>query len=395
VRQATLAAMVGTLELSLTQMTHGGDALGRHRGQVVFVPGALPGERVRIRVAEEHRGFLRGELLEVLEPSPDRISPPCPYATTCGGCHWQHVAYPAQLACKRAVVVEQLTRLGGLAAPPVEEPIPCPAMWGYRNHCRFHRAGQGRWGFRAARSHTVVPVARCLLAMDPIAAWLTAMQGQDGPAEIAVRALGDGVVTSLTPRPAHARVGDAHFRVSPDAFFQVNTPLLPTLVAKVTEALGLQGGERVVDAYAGVGLFARFLAERAAAVVAVESGPAAIADARANLASFPHVEVIEGRAERVVPALSGRIDAAVVDPPRAGCDAAVIKSLAARPVPRLVYVSCDAATLGRDARRLTAAGYRLASVTPIDLFPHTFHVETISVWVWHGLTAAGEPPVEP
>jgi len=387
--------MAGTLEVSLTQMSHGGDALGRHRGQVVFVPDALPGERVRIRVAAERRGFLRGELLEVLEPAPERIIPPCPYAATCGGCQWQHAAYPAQLAYKRAIVVEQLTRLGGLTAPPVGEPIPCPAVWGYRNHCRFHRAGQDRWGFRAAHSHAVVPVTRCLLAMAPIAGWLTAMQGRGGPAEIAVRALDDGLVTTLAPRPAHARVGKARLRVSPDAFFQVNTPLLPTLVATVVDGLALAGGERVVDAYAGVGLFARFLAERAAAVVAVEAAPAAVADARENLAPFPHVKVVAGRAERVLPALAGRIDAVVVDPPRAGCDAAVIAALAARRVARLVYVSCDPATLARDARRLTAAGYRLATVVPIDLFPHTFHIETVSTWVWHGLTAAGEPPVEP
>ncbi|HEX9593403.1 MAG TPA: 23S rRNA (uracil(1939)-C(5))-methyltransferase RlmD, partial [bacterium] len=133
-------------------------------------------------------------------------------------------------------------------------------------------------------------------------------------------------------------------------------------------------------------LFARFLAERAAAVVAVEAAPAAVADARENLAPFPHVKVVAGRAERVLPALAGRIDAVVVDPPRAGCDAAVIAALAARRVARLVYVSCDPATLARDARRLTAAGYRLAAVIPIDLFPHTFHIETVSTWLWAGST---------
>jgi 23S rRNA (uracil1939-C5)-methyltransferase len=139
-----------------------------------------------------------------------------------------------------------------------------------------------------------------------------------------------------------------------------------------------------LDAYAGVGLFARFLAERAAAVVAVEAAPDAVADARANLAPFPHVEVIEGRAERVVPALAGPIDTAVVDPPRAGCHPAVVTALADHRVTRLIYVSCDPATLGRDARRLTAAGYRLKAVVPIDLFPHTFHIETISTCVWGG-----------
>jgi len=309
------------------------------------------------------------------------VAPPCPAFGACGGCQWQHIAYPDQLRFKRQVVVDQLNRLGHLpeAEAVVLETVASPVAWGYRNNCRFHRAAAG-WGFRSLGGKRVVAIEACGLAMAPIGDWLAAMQGKPGPPQVAVRCLGGEVATSQAPRPLFAEVAGVRLRVSPGSFFQVNTPLLPTLVERVVGQIAAAGGERVVDAYGGVGLFGRLLAERAASVVVVETGPAAVADARVNLAEVAGAEVVEGRAEQVVGGLGGRIDAAVIDPPRAGCAPPLLEALAEGRVARLVYVSCDPATLARDAARLTALGYRLKELQPIDLFPQTFHVETVSTW---------------
>lgn len=375
--------MADEITLTCDRMVHGGDAFGRHEGQAVFVAGAIGGERVHARIVERRRGFLRAEVVAVEAASEDRVAPPCGAFPACGGCQWQHIDYPAQLRFKRQVVVDQLRRIGHLpeADALVQETVASPVAWGYRNNCRFHRVGDG-WGFRSPGGERLVPVDGCGLAMAPIAAWLASMQGRPGPAQIAVRCLGGELATSQSPRPLFAEVAGARLRVSPGSFFQVNTLLLPSLVEMVVERIAPAGGERVVDAYGGVGLFGRFLAERAAEVVVVETGPAAVADARVNLDSLAGAEVVEGRAEAVVGRLSGRIDAVVIDPPRAGCAPPLLEALARRRIARLVYVSCDPATLARDARRLTDLGYRLMEAQPLDLFPQTFHVETVSTWVW-------------
>ncbi|RMF84348.1 MAG: 23S rRNA (uracil(1939)-C(5))-methyltransferase RlmD, partial [Nitrospirae bacterium] len=256
---------------------------------------------------------------------------------------------------------------------------PSPAPFAYRNHCRFHRA-PGGWGFRTRRGARVVRLDGCRLALPAIDAWLRAMEGRPGPEQIAVRCLGGALATSLEPRPLEATVAGHRYRVSPGSFFQVNSLLLPGLVRLVVERLHLDGGETVVDAYAGVGLFTAPLAARARRVVAVEAGPAAAADARANLAPFANVEVVAGRVEAVVAALPERLDAVVLDPPRAGCAPGVLAAVAARRPDRIVQVACDTATFARDAGRLAALGYRLVEVVPVDLFPQTFHVETVALW---------------
>lgn len=375
--------MADEITLTCDRMVHGGDGFGRHQGQAVFVAGAIAGERVRARVVARRRGYLRAAVVAVEEAVEARTAPPCGAFPACGGCQWQHIAYPDQLRFKRQVVVDQLRRIGHLpdAEAVVRPTVASPVAWGYRNNCRFHRVADG-WGFRSGGGERVVPIEGCGLAMAPIAAWLASMQGRPGPPQVAVRYLGGELSTSLAPRPLVAEVAGARLRVSPGSFFQVNTPLLPTLVEQVVGRIAPVGGERVVDAYGGVGLFGRLLAERAASVVVVETGPAAVADARVNLAALAGAEVVEGRAEQVVGGLSGRIDAAVIDPPRAGCAPALLDALAVRRVSRLVYVSCDPATLARDAARLTALGYRLQELQPIDLFPQTFHVETVSTWRW-------------
>jgi len=405
-----------TTEIHLTSMAHGSAALGRHEGRVVFVPYALPGERVRVEIIEEkaHHAFAR--LVEVLEPSPERVAPPCPYfgPAGCGGCQWQHADYPAQLRFKAEIVADQLARIGSIADPPVRPTLPDSAGWAYRNHAQFHPAPGGGLGFQAAASHDAVAIDACPL-LHPLLSDLYATLDLDleGLVRLSLRAgtatgdqmlvfemaddlppaleadvpvscvllLSDGVHVNLIGHNHITEVVASHtYRISAPSFFQVNTPQAAQLVRLVSEHLDLQGSETVLDAYAGVGLFTVPLARRAGLVVAVEQAPAAVADLLENTADLDNVDVIEGPVEAVLPDLDVPLDAAVVDPPRAGVDRSALEALAARHPARLVYVSCDPATLARDAKRLVHAGYRLVEVQPVDMFPQTYHTESVALF---------------
>jgi 23S rRNA (uracil1939-C5)-methyltransferase len=424
---------MATFELQLTTITHGGAALGRHEGRAVFVPYALPGETVRAEIVEDKGRYANARLVEVLEPSPDRITPPCPYfgVDGCGGCQWQHAGYPAQLRFKAEIVADQLARIGKIAEPTVRPTLPDPSGWAYRNHAQFRLASGGGLGFQAAASNRTVVINECMI-LHPLLADLYASldfdrstegsrQGIEGLLRLSLRVgtqTGDRMlvfemVDDLPPAlesdlpvscvlllsdGQHVNlIGSNHiaevvagraYRISAPSFFQVNTPQAAELVRLVTEHLDLRGDEAVLDAYCGVGLFTAHLAERAGLVVGVELAPAAVEDLLENTAEFDNVDVVEGPVEAVLPDLDMSFDAAVVDPPRTGLDRLALDALierdATRRAPaRLAYVSCDPATLARDAGRLTAAGYRLAEVQPVDLFPQTYHVESVALFT-HG-----------
>ena len=374
------------ITLRLDAMTYGGDALGRAGGQAVFVTGGIAGELVRAQIFEEHEGFARARVLEVIEPSLDRVLPRCPYfgfeATACGGCHWQHIGYAAQLRFKTEIVREQLRRIGRIAAAPVRDILPAPNPWAYRNQARFSLTPDGRPGFQAARSRRVVPIEVCHIVQLPILAWLKGNQQVQPPTRdpISVRVPDIHAREAGSPT-AHFQIKDAMFQVSAGSFFQVNTSLIEPLIDQVVSKLDARAGQSALDAYCGVGLFSRFIAPTADRVIGIESSRSAMADARVNLAQFEQVDLRVGRVEEILPALPTPIDAAVVDPPRAGCGPQVIQALIERSIKRLVYVSCDPATLARDARQLIDSGYRLVEVQPVDMFPQTYHLETVTLFL--------------
>jgi 23S rRNA (uracil1939-C5)-methyltransferase len=410
---------MNTFELELTTITHGGAALGRHEGRAIFVPYALPGETARVEITEDRERYAFARLVEVLEPSPDRVAPPCPHfgIDGCGGCQWQHADYPAQLRFKAEIVADQLARIGKIAEPPVRPTIPDPEGWAYRNHAQFRSASGGGLGFQAASSNRTVAIDECPI-LHPLLADLYATLDLEleNLLRLSLRAgtaTGDLMLVFETNDdlpPAlesdlpvscvlllsdgqHANlIGSNHitevvagraYRVSAPSFFQVNTPQAAQLVRLATGYLDLQGDETVLDAYCGVGLFTAHLAERAGLVVGIELVPAAVDDLLENTAEFDNVDVIEGPVEAVLPDLDFSIDAVVVDPPRAGLDRFALDALIAGAPARLVYVSCDPATLARDVKRLAAAGYRLVEVQPVDMFPQTYHVESVALFT-HG-----------
>jgi 23S rRNA (uracil1939-C5)-methyltransferase len=367
--------------LRLDAMTYGGEALGRHEGKAVFVTGGLPGEVVRVVIEDDRARFARGRAIEVIEPSPDRITPRCPHfgfdSVSCGGCQWQHSDYAAQLRYKTAIVREQLQRLGRIADPPVREIIPSPAVWYYRNHVQFHATSDGRLGFQAARSHRVVAIEECHIIEPPLLEWLRSRQRAPHPVDrFSVRS---GNTPDRLSGATTFRIKDATLRVSDRSFFQVNTSLIETLIDQVLSRLHPQPTDVVLDAYCGAGLFSRFLAPHVDRVVGVESNVSAVRDFRANLADFDRVEIHQGLVEKLLPHLKTPLHAALVDPPRSGCGSRVIQAVLARQIDRVVMVSCDPATLARDARQLIDGGYQLIDAQPIDLFPHTSHIETIAL----------------
>jgi 23S rRNA (uracil1939-C5)-methyltransferase len=401
-------------EINLTGLAYGGDALGRDAdGRMVFVPFALPGERVKVEIVEAHQRWARGQLVEVIETSPERIEPRCRHFTDCGGCHYQHMPYPTQLHAKAEIVRSQLERLGGFENPRVETTVPSPSPWNTRNHLQFSLTTEGHLGFMAAGSHRVLPIEECHLPEPALSdLWprldvesiprldrIGLRSGAEGACMIMLEGKGapeveviidlpasvvwlapDGMLVLAGEKSLAFEILGRTFMVSAGSFFQVHTALAGELVQHVLRELHVRPGETIFDLYAGVGLFGAFLAHEGARVIAVEESSQACSDFEQNLEEFDDVELYEAAVEVALPAIRSRPDAVIVDPPRAGLSREALQQLIALSPPRLVYVSCDPATLARDGRRLAEAGYTLSRCTPIDLFPQMFHIETVSLW---------------
>ena len=389
---ATVVAAPETVELH--GFAHGGEAVGHLAdGRAVFVAGALPGEIVRVEVLRAKPRWARARLLDVLEPSPNRVTPPCPYVGTCGGCQLQHAAPAAQAKLKRRVVAEQLGRLGHIAAAEVADVVTPAGGWPdrYRTTARFGVTPEGALGFRRRGSHAVVAIDRCLL-LDPATqdartaagdAWhgtdeVTIRTGDEGPA---VTLLRRGRTRTIDgPRAVTVTVDAVPLRVSATSFFQPGPAGAHALVTEVRAAARVGPGDRVLDLYGGVGLFAQALAADGAKVTLVESHHAAAADARANLAGLD-AQVVAEPVEQVLARLTAAgatADVVVLDPPRAGAGRAVATAIAALGPRTVVYVACDVAVLARDAATLAEAGYRLRRAVPVDQFGHTAQIEVVA-----------------
>jgi tRNA/tmRNA/rRNA uracil-C5-methylase (TrmA/RlmC/RlmD family) len=343
-------------EADVGPVAHGGHCVVRHHDRVVFVRHALPGERVVVAVTEGGDGdrFWRGDAVSVLRASPDRVDAPCPYAGPglCGGCDFQHVAPEAQRALKAAVVREQLSRLAGIERDVVVEEVPPLLRW--RSRMRYVALPDGARGLHVHRSNDVVEVEDCL-----IDAGVT-------PPEV------ETVVTSS---------GGHEFRVAPDGFWQSHVDAPRVLVEAVLSMAGPRPGEKVLDLYAGVGLFAAFLADAVAptgSVVAVEGSRVACRDARANLPASVRVE--HGPVDRVLASSYDEpFDLVVLDPPREGARRKVVEQIVDRAPRAVVYVACDPAALARDLAGFAELGYDLHELRSFDLFPMTHHVECVAL----------------
>ncbi len=374
------------LELEIEGLAAGGDGVAHAPdGRVVFVPFSAPGDRALVELVEERSRFARGQLERLLEASPFRTQPLCGVYGECGGCTWQHLDYEIQVRAKAEILGDALQRVGGLEAPGPVEVTASPSPWGYRSRSRV-LAKEGEVGFRRRRSHEICATSRCPVlvpALDQALATLAAKHPED-PEEWELVAGVDGTTRTTPlrrPLPESPRleipVGGERLEFSPGVFVQGNALLHDALAAAVHEAAGR--GSLAVELFCGAGFFTLGLARRFARVVAVESEGRAVADLHANVqsAGLRNVEIRGGRAERLLPILP-RADALLVDPPRTGLPSDCVDTLCDSPPARLVYVSCDPATLARDLRRLVDAGFRLEGLRGFDLFPQTPHVEAVA-----------------
>jgi tRNA/tmRNA/rRNA uracil-C5-methylase (TrmA/RlmC/RlmD family) len=399
--------------VTVGDLAHGGHCVARHEGRVIFVRHALPGERVVVQVTDGDQAsrFLRGDAVEVLTASPDRVSPACPVARPggCGGCDFQHMALPAQRGLLSGVVREQLRRLAGLDVPVVVEPVPGDHDGlGWRTRVRFAADDRGRLGLRKHRSHEVVPLERCPITdpglpavLDHVWPGVTSVEAVvsgRGRRLVVVEPLGDTPVET-PPVPADGMVttagdrlrGRSHvsepalgrsWRVSNAGFWQVHPGAAEVLARTALEMLEPRPGESALDLYCGVGLFAGALAEAVGpdgSVVAVEGDRRAVKDARRNLHDLPQVHLRQGRVARALADVSEPVDLVLLDPPRSGARRAVVEQVA-RLTPRaVVYVACDPAALARDVATLGEHGYVLDRLRAFDIFPMTHHVECVAL----------------
>ncbi len=392
-------SIVSNFEVTVEKLIYGGDGLARLDGRVIFAPYVLPGERVRVQSEREKPGLVRGRAVEVLQGAPERVAPPCPYFERCGGCHYQHAAYDFQLAAKRNILLEELRRLGKIE-PPEQIRMVASEPWGYRNRAQLH-VDQRRIGYWEARSHKLCAIERCPIGSPKLNEVIGKLNGMLHDARWprfirSVEIFTDEQQVQLnvleTDRPVARRFFDwcaesipglvagaldyqGRFRVSRNSFFQVNRFLVDSLVETALEGAA---GDTAIDLYAGVGLFSLALAGKFRAVTAVESGSTAVRDLQFNAErASANVHAEQRQVDEYLAALEHAPDFVLADPPRAGLGKAVVERLNALGPRQIAIVSCDPATLARDLAGLLAGGYRIESMALVDLFPETFHVETV------------------
>lgn len=383
--------MTSAISLHIDKLVPGGDGLARHEGRVVFVPGVLPGEDVTVGIVEVKKDFARARLLEVVTTSPDRVAPPCALAGVCGGCDWLHIDPAAQARLKVELVRDSLRRMAGFDLPDLQ--IETGAPLGYRNRIQAHVNRAGQTGFLGRGGHDFVRVAACPVAHPALAPVFAApVKGGAGPHR-PERFLAYGHTTPEgVSQMARAdedlnaevtvRVLDRDIVFPLRGFFQSNLEMTQKLIPYALD--GLEGGPQTVafDLYAGVGLFGAFLKDRFERVVCLEFNKHALAYARRNVGESGLF--FSEALEKVVTTPGGNpLDkvaprAAVIDPPREGLDKAVRAWLVKRPVPQLMYVSCNPVTLARDLRELLAGPYELADMRVFDFYPQTSHIEAVA-----------------
>lgn len=369
--------------LAIEKLVYGGDGLSRVESRVVFTPYVLPDEKVRAEVERIKNDLWRGRLLEVLAPSPARVTPACPYFQRCGGCNYQHSGYAFQVEQKLSILREALRRVGKLEFDGEIEAIT-GEPWAYRNRVQLH-IENGKLGYFEHASHKLCAISHCPIVSPALNQAISKLEGRlskvsttlelfTNETEMQVNVLDhvpQSVYREFESLGSSAPLEYDGFRVSRNSFFQVNRFLINALVEC---AIGKAEGDSALDLYAGVGLFAARLAGHFRKVTAIESSSSAFRDLQHNV---PAVAAQNTTAEEYLAGLQDTPGLILADPPRAGLGKHAVRELARIKAPRLVIVSCDPATLARDLEGFLASSYKIDKMTLVDLFPQTFHLETV------------------
>ena len=437
-------------EIKIDNLGMNGEGIGRIEGFTMFVPGALPSEKIRIKAVKVGKAYGYGKLLEVVESSSHRVRPSCQYAGHCGGCQLQHMSYSLQLDFKKQLVKDAIERIGGLEDVIIHDTIGMEEPWRYRNKMQFPVGmlkDKLAIGFYAPRSHNIIDMDSChiqhgindniiKLVRDFMSDFnikpydesihhgiirhvVSKIGFQSREVMAIIVTNGDilphkdkliqrlrrevpgivSIVQNINSQKTNVilgkknvvlwgkdhimdSIGNLKFKISPLSFFQVNPLQTAVLYNKAVEYANLTGNEDVIDAYCGIGTISLFMAQRARKVYGIEVIAQAIEDAKINASEndIHNVEFIVGQAEVVVPDMAKgglKPDVVVVDPPRKGCDPKLLDAVIHAQPKRMVYVSCNPATLARDLRYLSERGYKAVEVQPVDMFPQTAHVETV------------------
>ena len=409
-------------EVLIETMAHGGSGLGRWRGKTVFVPFTIPGERVLVEPVREQDNTIFARGVQLIEASADRVYPACEgyFAESCVRCSWQHIAAPVQGLLKQDVLADQLERVGKLKSSELQAvlspTILAPEVWQYMHQVTYLVTGEGsdrRLGLPGPDGRRAVRDRECALLHPDLLALRAAldidlegisrvklMRGSDGALMIILSVQSEEAPELALDLPASVNlllpdnepmnlvgdtavvysVGDHPLRVTAGSYVHPNAAMLPVLAAAVRDWLQPRPGDRVLDLYAAGGLFSLALAPLVAALTLVESYPPAATDAMVNLGDYPHVEIIEGGVDSVLPELEGPFDAAVVEPPHTGLSAEAVRGLADLGVRRLVYSGDDPATLGRDIRALGRAGFVLRRAAAVDRMPQTSFTDCLALF---------------
>ena len=436
-------------EILINNVSHQGEGIGRVENFAVFVPGAIKGEKIEVKITEIRKNFARGELEKIILPSLNRVKPPCPVFNLCGGCHLQHINYKKQLEMKKEIVENVLSRIGNQnidVMPIIGMEIP----WRYRNKGHFHLARENEnitLGFYQSKSHDLVPVSQCLLFSQNINSLIKYLEKELTRQKITIynhktdkgnfrgivlresKYTGEIMIIFITreerwyldenflnnliiafpqvvslcqninknPKMAlfgkdfrilkgktfiEDHIGSFKFKISPSSFFQVNVLQTEILYKKILEYANLSGKETVIDSYSGTGTISIYLAGKAKKVYGLELQKGAVRDAWANgeLNNLSNLKFISGKAESWLYKWIQRGEKAeviVIDPPRRGCSREVLKNIIKIKPEQILYVSCDMPTLARDIKYITQNGYNIEEVQPIDMFPHTSHIECL------------------
>jgi len=388
-------------------MAHGGEAVARRDGKAHFVAGSMPGEVIEASIVEDRGSWARAALVRIIEPSPKRREPPCEYADVCGGCQWQFADAATQRAWKRNTVVSQLRHIGRIEDPTVHNTITVGPELGYRNRMDFHVV-DGRPGLYRPSSHDIVHLEHCPLLVPELQEVYGRLGDLNGVRRLTLRCgtrtgdllaivegslpdsaeswgvpvvvrKGDRVQSAIGEPILREIVAEVTFSIPVDGFFQINTPGAEALVEIVAQALEVEEGDTLLDGYCGVGLFGATVGRSADRVIGIESNPNTVAAARKNLDAV-HIDhnIVSGSFSKDIESLDEYWDVAIVDPPRKGLGQQGVDAVTSAMPRRIVYVACDPASLARDAKTLAESGYDFVEATPIDLFPQTYHVETVA-----------------
>ena len=384
-------------QTTLNGINDSGETLSEIRGAPVEVTGGLPGEKVVVEVQKRFPERIVAKVVEVLEQAEERVVPECEYFLTCSGCQWQHASYDYQLQLKQARVQREIDKYQSLSQVVVDATIGSESQLGYRNHGRFtvgKKDDGGKIGYINAVTRRFVKIDRCLLMNEQINKVLDLAQDNVvGQTQVAIRAGSNTDSMLIQPRMDLSDIGlvtgEQHyeeevrgfrFRVAASSFFQVNTSQLSRAIDEVRDLLELDGTEVMVDAYCGVGVFTVLLAPYVRKIVGIEESASAIEDAGLNSKDILNIEFVEGKTEHILNTLNQHIDVLLLDPPRVGCHPDVLDSVIKLKPEKVLMISCEPEAMARDLNLLCSTGiYSLETIRPVDMFPQTRHVETISM----------------